>query len=126
MAEMTKDELLEALFIAKTGNSIDGRIAANFAKQGITDDSALPKPTLPSCCGVENHGNAYVYVQRAAAHYVHMVRCWYRFRHGCHHRRLWRHARPLVAEQDNVPQAEDGESVVKHGVEFRKSTFWNK
>ena len=62
MAEMTKDELLEALFIAKTGNSIDGRIAANFAKQGITDDSALPKPTLPSCCGVENHGNAYVYV----------------------------------------------------------------
>ncbi len=39
MAEMTKDELLEALFIAKTGNSIDGRIAANFAKRSVTVSS---------------------------------------------------------------------------------------
>lgn len=47
MAELTKDELLEALFIAKTGNSIAGRIAYGFAKQGITDDSWIPVEQRP-------------------------------------------------------------------------------
>src|SRR5208282_4038715 len=48
MAELTKDELLEQLFIAKTGNAIDGRIAFRFAKQGITDNSWVPVEQRPS------------------------------------------------------------------------------